>query len=331
MPWKRIISGILAIAVALGLILLGGWYFTLGFAVVVYLGQLEYFELVRAKEMAPAVKTTLVISQLLLIAATVAPKLVDVVFPLGGTVICFYLLFQPKLATIADISTSILGLFYGGYLPSYWIQIRENMPIATQLSPHAGVSFSSPEAIVANLGTNLETNLGTNPEQVFNIQPIDVLLTNNSWLDWFYAPVFSPSLKITLLAFGCIWAADIGAYFVGKFFGRTRLSAISPKKTVEGAVFGTLASVAVGMIGAWSLTWSNWFLGGMALGLLIGITSLLGDLTESVMKRDAGVKDSGQLIPGHGGILDRTDSYVFTAPVVYYFLTLLLPLIPAMY
>lgn len=332
MSWKRIISGILAIAVALGLILLGGWYFTLGFAIVVYLGQLEYFELVRAKDMAPAVKTTLVISQFLLIAATVAPNLVDVIFSLGGTGICFYLLFQPKLATIADISTSLLGLFYGGYLPSYWIQIRENMPIATRLSPSAGGLFPSPEAMLANLETNLSTSLGTslgnNSNQVFDIQPLDRLLTNNSWLDWFHAPVFSPSLKITLLAFGCIWAADIGAYFVGKFFGRTRLSAISPKKTVEGAVFGTLASVAVGMIGAWSLTWSNWLLGGMALGLLIGITSLLGDLTESVMKRDAGVKDSGQLIPGHGGILDRTDSYVFTAPVVYYFLTLLLPLIP---
>ncbi len=134
-------------------------------------------------------------------------------------------------------------------------------------------------------------------------------------------------LTVTVLTFLCIWAADIGAYIIGKFFGKTRLSEISPKKTVEGAVFGISASVAVALAGAYYLNLPKSPLTGLALGLLIGIASLLGDLTESMLKRDAGVKDSGQLIPGHGGILDRTDSYIFTAPLVYYFVTLLLPLI----
>lgn len=297
MPWSRIASGIVAIALALTATILGGWYFTLMFAVIVYLGQLEYFGLVRATGIAPAAKTTLFVSQALLIIATFSSTLADAVMPVAGTFICFYLLFQPKLATIADISSSILGLFYGGYLPSYWVRMR-----ALGVSP-LGVSLDS--AAVSNLPLG-----GYWPETWINLQQ-----------------VLPQGLIVTLLTFLCIWAADIGAYTIGKLFGRTRLSDISPKKTVEGAVFGVTASVVVAVIGAWYLDWPIWFLTGLALGLLIGIASLLGDLTESMMKRDAGVKDSGQLIPGHGGILDRADSYVFTAPLVYYFVTLLLPML----
>jgi phosphatidate cytidylyltransferase len=290
MPLSRVLSSIVAIALALGMITLGGWYFTIGFGVIIYLGQLEYFQLVRAKGIAPAGKTTLVVSQVLLVISTLSPTdLADAVLPVAGTFICFYLLFQPKLATIADISSSILGLFYGGYLPSYWVRLR-------------------------SLGNADVSNLPLGGYWIFPFHGLQEL------------PI---GLTATLLAFLCIWAADIGAYIFGKLFGRTRLSDISPKKTVEGAVFGVLGSVAVAMAGAWYLNWAGSPLSGMALGLLIGIASLLGDLTESMMKRDAGVKDSGQLIPGHGGILDRADSYVFTAPLVYYFVTLLLPLLPS--
>lgn len=288
MPWTRILSGAVAIVIALGMTLLGGWYFTFGFGVIVYLGQLEYFQFTRVKGMAPAAKTTLVVSQALLIIANLSPTLADAVFPVAGTFICFYLLFQPKFATIADISASIMGLFYGGYLPSYWVRLR-------------------------SLGQAEASNL-----------PLDGFWAS----DWTKLSTLPQGLTTTLLAFFCIWAADIGAYIVGRAFGRTRLSDISPKKTVEGAVFGVVASVAVAVAGSWYLDWSGWPITGAALGLLIGIASLLGDLTESMMKRDAGVKDSGQLIPGHGGILDRADSYVFTAPLVYYFVTLLLPLLP---
>ena len=290
---SRIISGIIAIILALGMLIFGGWYFTLGFSVIVYLGQLEYFQLVRAKGIQPAGKTTLVVSQALLLTAAFSPNLVDAMFALAGTLICFYLLFQPKLSTIADISSSILGLFYGGYLPSYWVRLRVG------LEPH----------------TLLEKAFAS---------PIDF---NEHWLENLSFANLSPGLTATLLAFVCIWAADIGAYIFGKCFGRTRLSDISPKKTVEGAIFGVLGSIVVAILGSWSLQWPGFPWPGLILGLLIGIASLLGDLTESLMKRDAGVKDSGQLIPGHGGILDRADSYVFTAPLVYYFITLFLPLL----
>ncbi len=288
MAFSRIISSLIAIALALGMIILGGWYFTIGIGILIVLAQLEYFRLVRAKGVEPAGKTTLIVSLALLISATIAPSVTDAMFCLGGTIICFYLLFQPKIATIADISSSILGLFYTGYLPTFWVRLRVNLP-----------------------NTNNSSNL-----------PLD-----GYWPDsWLNPSQFPTALTLTFLVMACIWAADIGAYTMGKSFGRTKLSQISPKKTVEGAVFGILGSLIVAELGAWYFHFPVWQISGVMLGILIGITSLLGDLTESMMKRDAGVKDSGQLIPGHGGILDRTDSYVFTAPLVYYFFTLLLPL-----
>ena len=293
MPWSRIISGIIAIAMALSATLLGGWYFTFTYAVIIFLGQNEFFELVRAKGILPAAKTTLTASLTLLVFCTIDGNLADAVLPIEGTFICFYLLFQPKIATIADIAASILGLFYTGYLPSYWVRLR-----------------------------------GINSEGYSNF-PLGGYLPQ-TWSDLFqrsHVSSLPQGLTVTVLTFLCIWAADIGAYFFGKYFGKTPLSEISPKKTVEGAVFGISATIGVAVAGAYYLNWAQYIFTGSALGLLIGIASLLGDLTESMLKRDAGVKDSGQLIPGHGGILDRTDSYIFTAPLVYYFVTLLLPIV----
>lgn len=122
------------------------------------------------------------------------------------------------------------------------------------------------------------------------------------------------------------WICDTGAYFVGRAWGRRRFFPdISPKKTCEGAIGGLLAGVAVTMpLGQWLLALPLWQ--GAVLGAFISLAAIFGDLAESVIKRQVGVKDSGRLIPGHGGMLDRVDSLLFVVPVVYYMARALLAL-----
>jgi len=116
---------------------------------------------------------------------------------------------------------------------------------------------------------------------------------------------------------------DIGAYLVGKYMGKTPLAPeLSPNKTFEGLVGGVLASVAVSLvvvsqIGPWDAGKAFW------LGVVVAIAAPLGDLCESMIKRDLGVKDMGKLLPGHGGVLDRVDSLLFVIPATYYLARLL--------
>jgi phosphatidate cytidylyltransferase len=134
-------------------------------------------------------------------------------------------------------------------------------------------------------------------------------------------------LELTLLACFLIVATDIGSYAIGRRLGRRPLSPISPGKTVEGALGGVACAMAVGAVGGFWIGWSWGWLIGAVLGAVVALFALVGDLTESMMKRDAGLKDSGDAIPGHGGILDRIDSYLFVPAVVYSLVTLVLPLL----
>jgi len=135
----------------------------------------------------------------------------------------------------------------------------------------------------------------------------------------------SAGLALTLLACFLIVATDIGSYVIGRRLGRHPLSPISPGKTVEGAVGGLLCSLVVGCLGGLLLGWRMGWLFGGVLGAVVAVFALVGDLTESMMKRDAGLKDSGDAIPGHGGVLDRIDSYLFVPAVVYSLVTIVLP------
>ena len=120
-----------------------------------------------------------------------------------------------------------------------------------------------------------------------------------------------------------VWAFDTGAFLVGRTVGRTKFIAhISPAKTVEGVAGGVVASTVV--VGAllWGLGQNP--LHALLLGPLVALAAQAGDLAESVIKRAAGAKDSGSIIPGHGGVLDRVDSFIFAAPVMtLYVLTFL--------
>ncbi|MDD4005197.1 MAG: phosphatidate cytidylyltransferase [Elusimicrobiaceae bacterium] len=124
----------------------------------------------------------------------------------------------------------------------------------------------------------------------------------------------------TFMLFLTVWACDTAAYFGGRAFGSRKLNPeVSPKKTWEGSIAGFLAAVAVSALlrailvpGALSVT------DALVLGALAGVCGQISDLAESVIKRSAGVKDSSNLLPGHGGVLDRFDSYLLLAPVYYY-------------
>ncbi len=118
-----------------------------------------------------------------------------------------------------------------------------------------------------------------------------------------------------------IWASDTGAYYIGSSLGKHKLyPKISPKKSVEGLIGGMVAAAGL------ALLCRVWFLPAVGvleaavLGLVLAVAGTLGDFVESLFKRSAGVKDSGSLIPGHGGMLDRMDSMLFAAPVLYYYL-----------
>ncbi len=129
------------------------------------------------------------------------------------------------------------------------------------------------------------------------------------------------------VAMAIVWVADIGAYFVGRAFGRRKLApSISPGKSWEGAVGGALAVAVLGVLAA-QLPGLETTLPGMLVSRLgvpgagvvlaaLAVLSVVGDLHESLLKRTAGVKDSGRLLPGHGGVLDRVDALIPTMPVV---------------
>ncbi|MAN49285.1 MAG: phosphatidate cytidylyltransferase [Flavobacteriales bacterium] len=280
----RLRSGLLIGIFGLIVVLLGGWFFTIAIALLTYIALLEFFRMAEFTGIKPATKTTLfscliiIISTYLETIGLIDREISSSILPICSIVICTWLLLQPKSGTIADIAASIFGLFYLGFLPSYWIKLRAlDWTVINSLEG----------------GTSIE---------------------NFS---------YSTGLYLTLTSCFLIVASDIGSYFFGKLFGKRSLSPISPSKTIEGLFGGITCSILLATFIAFLLDWGNPILIGILYGILVSLMALVGDLIESMMKRDAKIKDSGTFLPGHGGILDRIDSYIFTPSIIYYILVIL--------
>jgi phosphatidate cytidylyltransferase len=135
--------------------------------------------------------------------------------------------------------------------------------------------------------------------------------------------------KFVLFPLLIIWATDSGAYFSGKFFGKKKLAPkLSPGKTWVGFYGGCISGLLMGLMINSLLSFNFSMLQSIIMGLLLSLTGQLGDLAESLLKREAGIKDSGNLILGHGGLLDRLDSLLFAAPVYYLLLIWVMHHIP---
>ena len=224
-----------------------------------------------------------------------------------------------------------------GFLPSYKIIIVSSfifaliayfnrldlLPLAFTLSTFMAfmwVLFRGKQPYIANVATTI---LGFVYCGWF---PLHLLLLRdlgccepiyNAWIKT--NPSMEGAAYAILLLLGVI-LTDSCCYYAGMQFGKHKLAeVISPNKTIEGAIGGTLACLIFCMIFGILVFGLPWY-HALVLGLLISGFAQIGDLCESMIKRDAGVKDSSDIIPGHGGFLDRTDSYILTLPVVYYYL-----------
>ena len=129
---------------------------------------------------------------------------------------------------------------------------------------------------------------------------------------------FHDGLGFVVMMFTAILLTDIGCYYAGRHLGKHKLApVVSPNKTIEGSIGGMISAVVGAVIVSYFIEY-EWYYA-VIIGLICTVFAQIGDLCESLIKRDAGVKDSGDTLPGHGGFLDRTDSFIFTIPIMYYF------------
>ena len=303
----RVLVALVGIPLIVGITLMGGYVFFLFVALIAIAGLWEFYALTRAKGASPQVVTGMVFGMCLLavfmydkfhiaIPGIFAAAGLSVPFPsMAQEFLIAVLIFLPltlgielfrgKPEALANVSTTILGSLYVAFSLGSFVGIRElfvpaDFPVYAYF-PVTGAAV---------------------PEDVAGL-------------------IYRWGGFTVLSIFAAIWVCDSSAYFAGRAFGKHKLfPRVSPNKTWEGAVAGCVAAVLVCML------FQRFFLPYLALrdavicGIIVGVFGQIGDLAESLLKRDAGVKDSSTLIPGHGGALDRFDSLLFVAPLLFFYL-----------
>lgn len=276
----RIITGAIGAVAAVGIITTGGWVFSLAVFILSAIGWYEFRQIAAAKDKHVYYLTSGLGSLLICGFAALAYHLtIDELFIMA---------FMAMFTALFFIFNTIEGLVrYCQCGDKDWMS---NTALSIWGMVYCGVLFSH-VILLRSLYLGPHIDLGF---RVFHFG----------------------ELLLWIVLFGT-WASDIFAYFTGYCCGKTPFCSVSPKKTFEGAVGGFVGCFLVVLAMCVKLlgipVWQ-----GVVLGLAIGFFAPLGDLIESILKRSFDVKDSGKLFPGHGGVLDRFDSLLFTAPITYY-------------
>ena len=302
----RIITGIIGIAIAAFVIQHGGAPFA-AFAMV--LSLIAWHEFSSAFRRAGVI-TTYIFGALTLILLECCAWLGNVeellaVLTLSMLAIFLLTVILRGSTRPTDACVSVAGIMYIGLPFSHLIFLRF---LADEPQPGEAITKV----------TELATNNATLMDKIDLKQFLDFLPT----LDLSLNLNVDAGCALVWILFACTWASDTFAYFVGTAIGSHKLApAISPNKTVEGflgSIFGTILTALI--VG--SLLFGLPLMKMAVAGFILALAATLGDLVESVLKRFAGLKDSGIFLPGHGGALDRFDSIFYTAPTFYYFVIL---------
>lgn len=296
---RRVLYGWALFFLLIGALLAGGLVFTALFTVVGLIASNEYLGIMRAKGVNPS------------------PRIVRFM------VVAFFI-----VAGMNDIWYSIPGA--SSFLHVHPDMPFEHFPFLLTLGVCMSffrLLFRRHEAKGATIGDIATTILGF---IYIGWMPAHMILLRNIVAPGTQAvanPLLQPGLAYVWATLFAAIATDVFAYYCGKRFGKHLLyPQVSPKKTVEGAIGGLLAAIFWTTLVVYAS--DNWLFPGRpfhgqlwqgpAFGAAVSIAAQLGDLCESMLKRDAGLKDSGSAIPGHGGFLDRGDGLIFAAPVAYY-------------